>query len=259
MHFDFEFLLLALTLLTGVVWGWDKLRVHRLKRAGEPVPSEQQPPWWIDLPRSLFPVILAVLVVRSFIVEPFRIPSGSMIPTLYNGDFILVNKFSYGLRFPVWHKELVDFGEPARGDVIVFRYPEDPSQDYIKRVVAVPGDHLVYRDKQLIINGQALPQRLLGPYYGPEAEPGAQLRLERQGGESREILIHNGSRRGVLELTVPEGAYFVMGDNRDRSSDSRYWGFVPEENIVGKAFFIWLSWNPESNGINWDRLGNAIE
>src|SRR5690554_2945847 len=149
MNLDFETLLVAFTLITGIIWGWDKLRSRR----GE-APVGDDVPWWLDLSRSLFPVILAVLVIRSFVVEPFRIPSGSMVPTLLTGDFIVVNKFSYGIRLPVTHTKIIDVSEPERGDVVVFRYPLDENQDYIKRVIGLPGDLIEYRAKRLYVNGE---------------------------------------------------------------------------------------------------------
>ncbi|PWG63761.1 signal peptidase I [Sediminicurvatus halobius] len=243
---DFETLLVVLTGVTGVVWGWDRWR----RRRRDP---EARVSWWVDLARSLFPVILIVLVVRSFVVEPFRIPSGSMIPTLHIGDFILVNKFSYGLRLPVGHQLLVPLGDPERGDVVVFRYPRDPNQDYVKRIVGVPGDRLRYEGKRLYINGEAVPVEALGSWQGDE---GVRLFRERIGDEWHRMLVHRGARDRGFTYEVPEGQYFMMGDNRDRSSDSRIWGPVPRDNLVGEAFLIWMSWN---GGINWGRLGDVIE
>jgi signal peptidase I len=260
MGVNFELLLVLLTAITGVVWGWDRWRQRQGK--GVPATAELSPTgldWWIDLCRSLFPVILAVLVIRSFLFEPFRIPSGSMIPTLFNGDFILVNKFSYGVRLPVIHKEVLDLGAPKRGDVIVFRYPVDPSQDYIKRVVGLPGDEVAYRNKQLYVNGDPVRQLDLGRYAGPEQESDARLKREWIGDAVHPIVLHTGSPSMNFKYEVPAGSYFVMGDNRDRSSDSRFWGAVPEENLVGRAFLIWMSWNPEEYGINWKRIGTRIQ
>lgn len=261
MGLDFELLLVVLTAVTGLVWAFDVLR----RRAGGAEAAElaqdagpSKLAWWIDLSRSLFPVILAVLVIRSFIVEPFRIPSGSMIPTLFDGDFILVNKFTYGIKLPVVHNEVLDLGEPERGDVVVFRYPLNPSQDYIKRVVGLPGDQIAYRDKHLYVNGQLIRQMELGRYTGPEQEPGAVVKREWLGDVEHPIVIHTGSPDREFTYEVPPGSYFVMGDNRDRSSDSRFWGPVPSRNLVGKAFLIWMSWNPEGFGINWERIGDTI-
>lgn len=257
MGVDFELLLVVLTVITGVVWGWDKWRQRGLaptQQEGSPSGVE----WWIDLARSLFPVILAVVIVRSFLFEPFRIPSGSMIPTLFNGDFILVNKFSYGVRLPVVHKEIIPVGKPERGDVMVFRYPLNPNQDYIKRVIGLPGDEIVYRNKQLFINGEPIRQIGLGAYHGPEQEPDAKLHRELLYSSPHPIVLHSGSLDRDFRYEVPADSYFVMGDNRDRSSDSRFWGPVPAENLVGKAFLIWMSWNPEEFGVNWKRIGNRI-
>lgn len=257
MGVDFELLLVILTLITGIVWGWDKWR----QRGQEPQPEEGSPTglaWWVDLGRSLFPVILAVVIVRSFFFEPFRIPSGSMIPTLFNGDFILVNKFSYGVRLPVVHKEIISIGKPERGDVMVFRYPLNPAQDYIKRVIGLPGDKIVYRNKQLFINNEPIKQLNLGSYQGPEQERDAVLRRELLYDSPHPIVVHSRSPDRDFSYVVPADSYFVMGDNRDRSSDSRFWGPVPAENLVGKAFLVWMSWNPDEFGINWKRIGSRI-
>jgi signal peptidase I len=202
-----------------------------------------------------------VLVLRSFVAEPFRIPSGSMMPTLLVGDFILVNKFSYGLRLPVLNTKVLELGEPQRGDVVVFRYPEDPSIDYIKRVVGLPGDHIVYQDKQLTINGEPVGQLPQGTYIGTgagAASTGASLRYEQLGDVKHDILVRPGVRGIEGEITVPPGHYFMMGDNRDNSKDSRYFGPVPEENLIGKAFMIWMNWDSTAEGVAWDRIGNRI-
>jgi len=252
MHFDFELLLVLLTLVTGVVWAWDLIR--RRRRGTKD--GEGKLPWWIDLSRSLFPVILAVLVIRSFIVEPFRIPSGSMVPTLLTGDFILVNKFTYGLRLPVVHSKVLSLGEPHRGDVAVFRYPLNESEDYIKRIVGLPGDEVVYQHKHLYINGKLAEQQPVGPWAGPEQ---AEVFREQLGGVNHKILIHTNYPDRGFEYQVPPHSYFVMGDNRDRSSDSRYWGTVPEKNLVGRAFLIWMSWDAADTAVKWGRIGNVIQ
>jgi len=220
-------------------------------------------PILVEYARALFPVILIVFVLRSFIVEPFRIPSGSMLPSLHIGDFILVNKFSYGIRLPVLHKKVVNIGDPERGDVMVFRFPRDPKLNYIKRVIGVPGDTLTYKNKQLFINGEEAKLEDDGEYAFQQIE--SRGRTARQlkeifGEEAHSILIDDASPAIDMEVTVPEGRYFVMGDNRDHSNDSRYWRFVPEENIVGKAFFIWFSWKSATGGgVNWGRIGESIQ
>mgnify|MGYP001375881422 FL=1 len=253
MNLDFETLLVAFTLITGIIWGWDKLRSRR----GE-APVGDDVPWWLDLSRSLFPVILAVLVIRSFVVEPFRIPSGSMVPTLLTGDFIVVNKFSYGIRLPVTHTKIIDVSEPERGDVVVFRYPLDENQDYIKRVIGLPGDLIEYRAKRLYVNGEAIEQQPVGPYRDAGAEPDSMEHLETLDGAEHRMLVNTESPSRDFRYRVPENTYFMMGDNRDRSSDSRFWGPVPESHLVGKAFMIWMSWDSENFGINFGRIGDVI-
>ena len=216
-------------------------------------------PWWLDWTAGLFPVIISVFFLRSFIVEPFKIPSGSMIPTLLVGDLILVNKFHYGLRLPVLNTKITEGDKPQRGDVMVFRYPPKPSLDYIKRVVGVPGDTLAYLNKRLTINGQAVPTESVPEFFDEDAMRYFKQYEEKLGSQSHRLL--NDEQRPAfvpgadkfpgsegcdytiegVTCKVPEGHYFMMGDNRDNSMDSRYWGFVPEKNIVGKAFFVWMN------------------
>jgi signal peptidase I len=187
-----------------------------------------------------------------------------MMPTLLIGDFILVNKFAYGLRLPVLDTKIVPVGEPQRGDVVVFRYPKNPAQDYIKRVVGLPGDEVAYRNKTLFVNGEPVAMQSLGRYIGAGSGrdmTGAELKQEDLPGASHQILQRSTAYfvpqgEGVWE--VPEGHYFVMGDNRDNSEDSRYWGFVPEANLVGKAFLIWMNWDGRNGGIDFGRLGTVI-
>ena len=252
---NFALFLLILLLVTGLVWLLDIafLRKGRAKDAKQP--------WWVEYSVSFFPVILIVFLLRSFLVEPFKIPSSSMVPTLLVGDFILVNKFTYGIRLPVANKKLIELGSPARGHVMVFRYPEEPSLDYIKRVVGLPGDRIEYRNKRLSVNGKAVALRQVDDYLSKERMQFSRRFVETLDGIDHEILLEEDAPAGLmpsrafpyhgncnyntsgLACTVPPGHYFVMGDNRDNSSDSRVWGFVPDENIVGRAFFIWLNLN----------------
>lgn len=217
-------------------------------------------PWWLDWTAGLFPVILIVFLLRSFLFEPFKIPSGSMIPTLLVGDLILVNKFHYGVRLPVINKKIIDNNAVQRGDVMVFRYPVDPRIDYIKRVVGIPGDEITYTNQKITLNGQPLEMKALGDFYNEERLRYAPMFSEKLGAVEHRILVdpnrpstivpqpanfplHENCRYTVEGVTckVPAGHYFMMGDNRDDSQDSRYWGFVPDENIVGKAFFVWMN------------------
>jgi len=252
---SFALFLLILLVVTGAVWALEAAWLRRSRPAGA------KQPWWVEYSVSFFPVILIVFLLRSFLVEPFKIPSSSMVPTLLVGDFILVNKFTYGIRLPVVNKKVVEIGSPHRGDVMVFRYPEDPSLDYIKRVVGLPGDRLEYRNKRLTINGTQVPVRQIDDYLSKERMQFSRRYLETLNGVEHEILLDEDApafvapsrafpyagncnyNMGGLACTVPPGHYFAMGDNRDNSSDSRVWGFVPDENIVGKAFFIWLNLN----------------
>lgn len=258
MNFDFSFFLVMATLITGLIWGGYVLyRAKVVKESGKTAKE----PLIVEYARSFFPIILIVLLLRSFLVEPFRIPSGSMMPTLLIGDFILVNKFAYGVRLPVLNTKVIDIGRPERGDVVVFRFPKNPSVDYIKRVVGVPGDRVAYYNKQLYVNGELVKQTPLGRYTGVgqgRSMTGSLLLNEALGAVEHDILIHNGQPSVEGEFVVPEGHYFVMGDNRDNSNDSRYWGTVPEENLVGKAFLIWMNWDWESGGVAFERIGNLL-
>lgn len=260
MHFDFPTFLVLATLITGLIWAGYALMNRGKQPAAEGAAMEE--PLLVEYSRSFFPIILLVLVIRSFIAEPFRIPSGSMMPTLLVGDFILVNKFSYGLRLPVLNTKVLDLGSPKTGDVVVFKYPEDPRVDYIKRVVGVPGDRVEYRNKVLYINGKEIPQQLHGVYMGEgggAGMTGASKRLETLGGVTHEILVASDRNNDDFEYIVAEGEYFVMGDNRDNSRDSRYWGTVPDHNLVGKAFMIWMNWDWDaSSAISWKRIGTMV-
>lgn len=259
IDFDFAVILTLLTLVTGVIWALDKWWLGPRRVAALAPGAVDKPSGVVDFGRSFFPVILLVLLLRSFLAEPFRIPSGSMIPTLRIGDFILVNKFAYGLRDPVFHYKFFKFGQPQRGDVAVFRYPVDPSVDYIKRIVGVAGDRIAYRDKQLFVNGDAVPLDADGVYTVSGSAPGVAYRFNEKLGTVEHHVIVNPARPAEdFEFEVPDGHYFAMGDNRDGSSDSRYWGPVPERNLVGKAFFVWMSWDSERHLPAWSRIGHAI-
>ena len=259
VHLDFAVVLTGLTALTGVVWALDKAWLGPTRRAGAPPDAADKPSGFVDFCRSFFPVILLVLLLRSFLAEPFRIPSGSMIPTLQIGDFILVNKFAYGLRDPVIHAKLVQLGEPQRGDIVVFRYPVNPDQDFIKRVIGLPGDRIAYRNKQLFVNDAPQPLEADGVYTSGGSAPGVVYRFREALGTVQHPVIVNPARPAEdFEFEVPEGQYFMMGDNRDGSLDSRSWGTVPEKNLVGKAFFIWMSWDAAHFRPDWSRIGNPI-
>jgi signal peptidase I len=259
VHFDFATILTLLTLVTGVVWALDKWWLGPKRRAALPPEALDKPGAAVDFCRSFFPVILLVLLLRSFLAEPFRIPSGSMIPTLLVGDFILVNKFAYGLRDPVFNFKLLKVGHPQRGDVVVFRYPLDPTKDFIKRVIGLPGDHIAYRDKQLTVNGEVMPLSADGVYTAGGSVPGVVYRFEEEIGPVQHRILVNPARPAEdFDFEVPEGHYFMMGDNRDGSDDSRRWGTVPERNLVGKAFFIWMAWDGERFRPDLSRIGNRI-
>ena len=257
----FALFMIVVLVITGLIWLLDILVLSKKRAAGA------DEPLLVEYAKSFFPVILVVFLVRSFIVEPFKIPSGSMMPTLLAGDFILVNKFTYGLRVPILNNTFLPINKPARGDVIVFHYPPNPSIDYIKRVVGLPGDKIGYQDKRLTINGQPVPVESAGDYEyvmsGLNVVQAKQYH-EQLGSKNHDILVHNvvgnydadtiGAKFAEgQEVTVPDGQYLAMGDNRDNSSDSRVWGFVPEQNLVGKAFFIWMNFDQGS------RIGNKID
>jgi signal peptidase I len=258
-HWDFAVILTLLTLVTGVIWALDKWWLAPRRRLLLAEGATDKPGAVVDFSRSFFPVILAVLILRSFIAEPFRIPSGSMIPTLMVGDFILVNKFAYGLRMPVGHWRFLDLGEPRRGDVMVFRYPVDPSKDFIKRVIGMPGDRIAYRNKIVYVNGEPLPRRPHNVYTVPGVPGGVVERhIEHIGDSGHHVLVNSAAPARDGEWQVPEGHYFVMGDNRDGSDDSRRWGMVEERHLVGRAFLVWMSWDSSRNRPDWSRIGNRI-
>ena len=258
---DFALILVVATALTGVIWLFDAAVLRSGRVAAAAGGATVREPVVVEYAKSFFPILLLVLVIRSFLFEPFRIPSGSMEPTLLEGDFIFVNKFAYGLRLPVINTKFVRIGEPEHGDVVVFRLPSDPSIDYIKRVVGLPGDVVMYDQgsKRLTINGKLISLELLGEF---DDDPGIELGRENLGKHVHEILLIRDvlSRGGTYK--VPAGHYFVMGDNRDNSRDSRFEGveYIPEENLVGKAVRIWMNWRwPSEGGPLWSRIGKSID
>jgi signal peptidase I len=297
MDFDFSAILLALTVLFGVVWGLDRLFFYKRRKTRFDASGEAyQDPMAVDWARSLFPVIFVVLLLRSFVAEPFRIPSGSMMPTLDVGDFILVNKFAFGLRLPAFNNKVVSLGEPKRGDVVVFRFPgylcqdengktvrsgdmtcADPhapvaSQNWIKRVVGLPGDTIEVHDSQVTINGKPVVDTQIGPFKGNPSRAednyllynGATIWSE-QLGTVNHLIARMPSLQtppipnGRVPSVVPANCYIVMGDDRENSEDSRWWGCLPEQNLVGKAFMIWFSWKGLHTGaVDFHRIGTVI-
>jgi signal peptidase I len=284
---NFALILFVLTVVTGIVWFLDVFWLARQRRAradavladydarqakmaGEGIRMDQagrsamvadilRQPVWIEYSGSFFPVIAVVFFLRSFLFEPFKIPSSSMVPTLQIGDLILVNKFTYGVRLPVLNKKIIDIGTPQRGDVMVFKYPKDTSLDYIKRVVGIPGDKITYRNKRLSINNKDVSYKQMPDYLDEESLSYSRQLAENLSGVEHKILNDERAPSYVINpdnfvgrercnydtegftCTVPAGHYFMMGDNRDNSLDSRYWGFVPDEYIVGRAFFVWMN------------------
>ncbi len=292
---NFALILFILTIITGIIWFLDVFYLSRQRRAkadaalaefdarnaklkAEGIKLDEsgraaletnllRQPTWIEYSGSFFPVIALVFFLRSFLYEPFKIPSSSMVPTLLVGDLILVNKFTYGVRLPIINKKIIEMNNPQRGDVMVFKYPEDPSLDYIKRVVGVPGDKITYKNKRLTINGKEASYKPMPDYLDEEHLSYSKQYVENLTGVDHKILNderapafvpnpHDFPRRDLCSYnaegftcSVPAGQYFMMGDNRDNSLDSRYWGFVPDKNIVGKAFFVWMNLsNPKRIG-----------
>lgn len=273
MSFDFALLLVALTLGSALICLVDAcFFARRRKQAAQSAPRRtdkataggDKRPLFVEYARSLFPIFLVVLLLRSFLFEPFRIPSASMMPTLLIGDFILVNKFVYGVRLPVLDTLVREGGAPEKGDVVVFRYPLDTSVSYIKRVVGLPGDYVVYHDHALFVNGEPVRQEVRGAYtaYGAGMPmDGVEVRSEFLVETRHDILISQRDLGQRFETRVPAGHYFVLGDNRDHSRDSRFWGFVPEQNMIGQACLIWMSWDWKNwrNGfVAFSRIGNDV-
>jgi signal peptidase I len=263
---DFSLLLVVATVVTGLVWLVDRLLLRPRRRrlvasAGAKVPEGALDPVSVEYARSFFPVILLVLVIRSFIFEPFRIPSDSMMPTLLDGDFIFVNKFAYGLRLPVLNLKFVETGTPKRGDVVVFRKPSEPNTNYIKRLVGLPGDVIRVDQRRVYVNGELVPMTIEGIYQG-HGHDNARLGVEVLDGVTHQVLFRPWQPQAADgTFRVPQGKYFFMGDNRDNSQDSRFpeVGYVPEENLVGRAVRIWFNWDGWPNGPIWSRIGDRIE
>lgn len=255
MIYDIEFFLFMLMLLSGGLWLADTVYFQHQR------PANAKVPLIFDYGRSFFPILLLVICLRGFLYEPFRIPSGSLEPTLLIGDFIVVNKYKYGLRIPVLHKKVVSLSEPKSGDIIVFRWPPNEQIDYIKRVIGKPGDHVQYTNKILRVNGIEAKQRFVG-YETTIDENGRSRKVEKReetiNGVTHFIYIHPNQSDPEVDIKVPKGMYFVMGDNRDDSSDSRFWGYVPEKNIVGRADAVWMSWDNFVSNIRWGRIGHVI-
>lgn len=255
MSWNFPLILTLAVLISGFIGLLDILLFEKNRRPG------QKANWLVDNARSLFPVLLIVWIIRSFIVQPFRVPTGSLEPTVMPGDFLLVNQFSYGLRLPVLNTKIIPISEPKRGDIAVFRWPVNTHIDFVKRVIGLPGDHIVYQNKVLYINGVQVPQHYVGTSV--DEEPGLNIPVvqyqENLGGVKYTINVNPaGGETQNFDLLVPAGEYFMMGDNRDDSADSRSWGFVPEQNLIGKAFLIWMSWDSQTHRPRFSRVGKVI-
>lgn len=269
MNFNFELILFYVVIISGLITLFDVIflarkrnRAYEEKTKKQANPSEIKLPIIIDYARAFFPVLLLVFLLRAFLYEPFRIPSGSLEPTLSVGDFIVVNKYHYGVRLPIVHTKVYPINEPKRGDIIVFRWPPNPSINFIKRVIGVPGDRISYIDKTLYVNDQKIPQEHIQNAIDRDEEGNVwdvEEKVEDLFGVKHAI-YQNITRMSddVKDILVPEGMYFAMGDNRDNSADSRFWGFVPEENIIGKANYVWMSWDSVEHTIRWKRLGKRI-
>lgn len=256
--YGFAFYLTILVFLTGIIALLDIVFWRKKRRV-----SGKKESWIIDYSRALFPVLLIVWVIRSFIVQPYRVPTGSLEPTIMPGDFIGVSQYAYGIKFPIGNFTLIPTGEPKRGDIVLFHYPPNPNLIYIKRLIGLPGDHIAYRNKVLYINGRKAPQQYLGTAYDYGDGPGQTTRVnvyeENLDGVKHKIYVHPYyDETGNFSVTVPKGHYFMMGDNRDNSADSRIWGFVPERNIVGKGLGVWLSFDPVHHRFRWDRIGTSL-
>jgi signal peptidase I len=249
---NFALILVILSFVSGLIYLLDVLFWAKKRKEG------QNPGRIVDYSRSFFPVFLIVLLLRSFLIEPFRIPSGSLEPTLLVGDFVAVNKFAYGLRLPVIEKKIIPISNPKTGEIAVFRWPPEPSYDYIKRVIGIPGDKVSYHNKILTVNGKEAKQTFVE--YTMDESSGRPVAKYKEdlNGVVHEIFVRADMPAVDFEITVPEGNYFMMGDNRDDSADSRFWGFVPDSYLRGKAFLVWMSWNGKTDNLRWSKIGRLI-
>ena len=251
-HFNFALVLVILSALSGLIVLLDKL-VWAKQRT-----KDKTEPKLVEYAHAFFPIFFGVLLLRSFLIEPFRIPSGSLEPTLAVGDFVAVSKSAYGLHLPVSETRVLPIKDPKTGDVAVFRWPPNPSFDYIKRVIGVPGDKIEYHNKKLIINGKPIKQTFIENTIDESSGRAVTRYEEDLNGVLHSIFINPKEPMVDFDVTVPEGYYFMLGDNRDDSADSRYWGFVPEANLRGRAFLVWMSWNGKKGNIRWDNIGHMI-
>ena len=249
---NFALILVILSLVSGLVYLLDVLFWAKKRGAG------QQPGRIVEYSRSFFPVFLIVLLLRSFLIEPFRIPSGSLEPTLLVGDFVAVNKFAYGLRLPVVEKKFIPIADPKTGEIAVFRWPPEPSYDYIKRVIGVPGDKISYHNKVLTVNGKEAKQTFVEYTIDESSGRPVAKYKEDLNGVVHDIYTRADAPAVDFDVVVPENNYFMMGDNRDDSADSRFWGFVPDNYLRGKAFLVWMSWNGNTDNLRWSRIGRFI-
>lgn len=255
ISFDVPLVLTLLVLISGAVALSDILFFAKNRS------SSKKQPLIFEYARSFFPVFLLVLLIRSFLIQPYRVPTGSLAPTVLPGDFIVVNQYAYGLRLPVLNIKFFNVGQPKRGDIALFRFPGDPSKLYVKRVIGLPGDHIVYRNKTLTINNNIMWQTPFGIDLDVErgiAFP-VQVKIEQLDQITHKIFIRPGHKEWEqTDIVVPPDSYFMMGDNRDNSEDGRAWGFVPEKNLIGRAFGVWMSWDSEKTGIRWKRIGSKL-
>lgn len=258
MNIDFAAILTYAVLLTGIVLLLDKIFWKKKRQQ-----AKTEEPVLIEYCRSFFPMLLIIWSIRSFLIQPYRVPTGSLEPTIMPGDFIAVNQFAYGLRLPVLNWKMLALGTPKRGDIALFRWPVDPKIVFVKRVVGVPGDHIQYKDKTLYINGQKAEHQFIKNDFDVDPISGismpVEVHREDMSGIEHSIFLHSvGGETQDIDLVVPSGQYFMMGDNRDNSDDSRSWGFVPDRNLIGKAFVVWMSWDSVEHRVRWQRIGNGI-